>query len=157
MNEQLIINLINEKLNLNNEKLHYAFLFLSKKPICIAMGTNNFITNKTCTTIHAEISALEKIKKWKVCPKNIDLVVIKIKKNGDIGDGKPCEHCIYMLSISKIKITNVFYSSHNINTNTKYCIIKEKFSKMQNFDKNNKKIMSKSPRYKCGDKIYQKF
>ena len=148
--DKKIVNFINNKIELkrqNNEKFHYAFL-LSKNEL-VSEGRNSFIENKTCTTIHAEINALEKIKNIK----NINslqkhnLIVIKIKKNGDIGEGKPCSHCIYLLSESKIKITNVYYST-SINF-----IIKEKFSKMK-INEDNKLKMSKSSRYKCGDKIY---
>jgi deoxycytidylate deaminase len=154
MNKKWIIDFIHNQITekQNKEKYHYAYFLHSKCKI--AEGTNNFIENKTCTTIHAEMNALAKIQKWKVCPTNIDLIVIKIKKNGDIGNAKPCNHCIQILSQSKIKINNVYYSTTNINTNIN--IIKEKFSKMKIFNINNidKKIMSKSLRYKCGDREF---
>lgn len=142
---------INSKLEKKKENHHYAYFMLANKKYEIATGKNSFIENKTCTTIHAELDALSKINTWKVCPKKIDLIVIKIKKNGEIGDAKPCDHCIKILDDSKIIIKNVYYSSK---INDKYYIVKEKFSKMKNYDKNNKIIMSKAFRYNCNNKIY---
>ena len=153
MNEKWIMNFIYQKIEIEKkkkEKFHYAYLLANGKTE-ISEGKNNFIENETCTTIHAEINALEKIKKWRVCPKNIDLIVIKINKNGDIGKGKPCDHCLYLLSNSKVNVKNVYYSTI---INNEHYIIKEKFSKMKNYDENDKKITSKSPRYKCGEKIF---
>ena len=147
--DKRVINFINntiESKRKNNEKLHYAFLLYKNE--LVSEGTNDFIKDKTCTTIHAEMSAL---KKWKRLHNscNIDLVVIKLKKNGDIGEGKPCNHCIKLLSESKMRIINVYYSVSSVQ------IIKEKFSKMKNYDKlSDKKILSKSMRYKCGEKIF---
>jgi cytidine deaminase len=154
MNEKWIMNYIYQKIEIERikkERFHYAYLLVSKNKTEISDGKNNFIENKTCTTIHAEIAALEKIKKWKECPKNVDLIVIKLNKDGNIGKGKPCDHCLYLLSESKVNIKNVYYSTIIDN---EYYIIKEKFSKMKNYNKNDKKVMSKSPRYKCGEKIY---
>lgn len=142
---------VNSKLEKKKEKHHYAYFLLTNKKHEIAVGENSFIENKTCTTIHAELDALSKINTWRECPKKIDLIVIKINKNGEIGEAKPCGHCIKVLDDSKLKIKNVYYSS---NINNKYCIVKEKFSKMKNYDKNDKIIMSKAFRYNCNNKIY---
>jgi len=142
-----IINKIDEKKE-NKVRHHYAYFISSKCKQKIAEGKNNIIENKTCTTIHAEMDALGKIKKWKVCPINIDLIVITIKANGEIRNAKPCDHCIQMLTQSKIKIHNVFYSTV-IDSN--HYINKEKFSKMKVYNKNDKKVMSKSLSYKCGN------
>lgn len=154
MNEKWIMNYIYQKIEIESikkERFHYAYLLVAKNKTEISDGKNNFIENKTCTTIHAEIAALEKIRKWRVCPKNIDLIVIKLNKDGNIGKSKPCDHCIYLLSESKVNIKNVYYSTIIDN---KHYIIKEKFSKMKNYNQNDKKIISKSPRYKCGEKIF---
>ena len=107
--QQSITDFIQEQIKLKNDKRHYAFFLLPKSTIKIAEGENTLISDKTCTTVHAEIAALEKIKKWRVCPKSVDLVVFSLKKNGYIGNGKPCNHCIYLLSLSKVKIKNVYY------------------------------------------------
>ena len=149
-----IINFINDKIDIEKKKkvkFHYAYLIQSKCKTKLVEGKNDIIKNKTCTTTHAEMNILDKIKKWRVCPKNVDLIVINIKSNGDIGEGKPCEHCIQMLAQSKICIHNVYYSTI-INNN--YYIYKEKFSKMKTYDINNKKVMSKSLKYMCGNKIF---
>ena len=139
--------LINNK---NNVKHHYAFFLYPNTTIKLSEGSNDFISDKTCTTTHAELAALLKIKKLKSCPKYIDLVVINLKKNGDLGNSKPCSHCIYILSISKVKINNVYFN------NDSNVVIKQKFSKLSNLytsDFHNKHFMSKSLRFKCRDNV----
>jgi deoxycytidylate deaminase len=155
MNDRIISRIEELKIKKTTEitpsRHHYAY-FIRGRELCeISKGENSFIKDKTCTTIHAEMDALQKILKWKECPKKVDLIVIKINKNGEIGDAKPCSHCINILhNNSKIKIQNVYYSIKNNNN----FMIKEKFSKMKNNNINDKKILSKALRYKCGDKIY---
>ena len=154
MTDKWIMNYIYQKIEIEKikkEKFHYAYLLVAKRKNEISHGKNNLIENETCTTVHAELSALDKVRSWKVCPKNIDLIVIRIKKNGEIGDAKPCNHCIHLLAESKINIQNVYYSSmlHN-----QCYIIKEKFSKMKNNITIDKRTTSKSSRYKCGEKIF---
>jgi len=117
----------------------------------IAKGKNTYIKDITCTTVHAELDALRKIFKWIECPEKIHLVVIKINKNGELGEAKPCNHCINILANSKVNIKNVYYTTKNTN---QFCVVKEKFSKMKNYDINDKTILSKAFRYKCGNKIY---
>ena len=154
MNEKWIMNFIYQKIEIEKkkkEKFHHAYLLLANGRTKISEGKNNLIENDTCATIHAEINALQKIKKWRVCPKNIDLVVIKLNKNGEIGKAKPCEHCLYILENSKVNVKNVYYSTTINNENY---IIKEKFSKMKNYNEDDKKVTSKSPRYNCGQRIF---
>ena len=133
----------------NNEKKHYAFL-LSKK-VEIARGQNSYIKDNTCTTIHAELDALRKIAKLRQYPKILDILVINLDKNNNLREAKPCVHCISILHNSKYKIKNVFYSTK---VNNEYCIVQEKFSKMISYDNMDKKITSKSLRYKCGEKVF---
>lgn len=147
-----IIQYVNEKIEKKNERHHYAYFIKGKQIIEISKGENSFIKNETCTTIHAELDALQKIIKWRICPNKLDLLVIKLNKNGEIGEAKPCPHCIFILNNTKIKIKNIYYSSK---VNNKYCIVKEKFNKMvEPID--DKRILSKAYRYKCGEKIYYK-
>ena len=150
MNEIQIKKFIFQKIKkflICNIKRHYAFL-LSNNTI-ISKGENSFIVDKTCTTIHAELDALKKIIKLKQCPKQLDIMVIKTDSNGNYGKAKPCSHCLYVLSNSKYKIRNVYYTS--IDENNEEIIIIEKFNKMVNL---RDKVCSKALRYKCGEKIY---
>jgi hypothetical protein len=55
-----IVNKINEKKE-KKVRHHYAYFISSKFKRKIAEGQNNIIENKTCTTIHAEMDALDKI------------------------------------------------------------------------------------------------
>lgn len=74
---------------------------------------------------HAEMDALNKIKKWKNMPKCIDMFVIRFNKTGGLSESRPCYHCIDSLEKSKINIKNVYYS------NSSGIITKEKFKKMK--------------------------
>ena len=51
--------------------------------------------------------------------KSIDIIVIRVSKNGLLGMSKPCKHCIIgMLNIPKkygFKIENILYSDKNGN------------------------------------------
>lgn len=133
------------KIRVIDENRHYAF-FVSNGEI-FSIGMNTYIKYKTCTTIHAELMALKKIQKYKECPKKADIIVIKIKKNGDYHNGKPCNHCIKILMNSKIKFNNVFYSTEY---NGKCHLIKTKINKF-NSDSENKGL-----RHKCVNTEYLK-
>lgn len=57
-------------------------------------------------SIHAEIMALIKAGKKSV---GMELLVIRLRKNGALGNSKPCKHCMSYILESGIKI--VYYSS----------------------------------------------
>ena len=152
MADKWIMNFIYQKIEtekLSKNRFHYAYLLVSNRKSILSDGRNDFIQDQTCTTVHAEISALMKIRYE--CKKSVDLVVIKLNKDGNIGKAKPCDHCLYMLHQSKVNIKNVYYST--IIDDQKY-IIKEKFCKMINYNIHDKKVTSKSPRYKSSNQIF---
>lgn len=53
-----------------------------------------------CSSIHAEANAMKKLlplpRQKKL--KKVDLLVIRVSKNGQFGNSKPCIHCILKLS-----------------------------------------------------------
>ncbi len=62
-------------------------------------------------SLHAEIDAFKKIKKYKNTPKKLDLFVIRITNSGNLAESRPCFHCIDILSKSRLHICNVYYST----------------------------------------------
>jgi predicted transcriptional regulator len=54
----------------------------------------------------------------------IDILVIKLSKNGYLGSSKPCMHCLNIMYKSKCKIRYIYYS------NNKREIVREKFTQM---------------------------
>lgn len=106
------------KCNLSN---HIACVFYKKNRniFKIHTGINNYINiNHNQSTVHAEISALNKLKNKnsKKC-KKINLLVIKVSYTGKVGNSKPCIKCVekmYCLPIDKgYSIKNVYYSDEN--------------------------------------------
>lgn len=60
----------------------------------------NNTSDSTCSSIHAEANAMRKLlplRRQKNL-KKIDLLVIRVSKNGQFGNSKPCIHCILNLS-----------------------------------------------------------
>jgi hypothetical protein len=60
----------------------------------------NNASDSTCSSIHAEANAMRKLlplRRQKNL-KKIDLLVIRVSKNGQFGNSKPCIHCILNLS-----------------------------------------------------------
>jgi len=65
---------------------------------------------------HAEIDAYEKtkhlVKSKKIKNNTFDMIVMRITKNGVIGESAPCRNCMIKLRKNKIiKIRNLYYSS----------------------------------------------
>jgi hypothetical protein len=65
-------------------------------------GENHYnnANDSTCSSIHAETNAMRKLlplpRQKKL--KKVDLLVIRVSKNGQYGNSKPCIHCILRLS-----------------------------------------------------------
>lgn len=59
----------------------------------------NSPSDSTCSSIHAEANAMKKLlplpRQKKL--KKVDLLVIRVSKNGQYGNSKPCIHCILNL------------------------------------------------------------
>ena len=73
---------------------------------------------------HAEMDVITKIQFLKNVPKYIDMFVIRINKNGKLGESRPCIDCLKMLNMSKFIIKNIYYST------SEGLVVKEKFSNM---------------------------
>lgn len=90
---------------------------------------------------HAEIDAMLHLPPNKKYNKKIlDIIVIRVLKNGQIKNSKPCSKCLQHLNnIKGYKIKNVYYSTDDGN------ILVEKFSKLFNSET---KHISKRFKYK---------
>jgi len=83
---------------------------------------------------HAEIKAVLNFKKF--CKlkgfdplKKIDLISIRISKNGKLGESRPCYNCILSLNHFGLNFKNIYYSTSNGD------IKKESFDELVNSDK----------------------
>ena len=69
--------------------------------------------------IHAEYDAINKLKnlKQKKHLKSINLLVIRLSKNGKMQNSKPCENCIKTIKFlpekKGYKIKKIYYSNYN--------------------------------------------
>ena len=115
-------------------------LYFGKK---VALGMNSFRKEHTCTSTHAEVDAIKKIVNWKNKPKKLDLIAIRISKNGIIGESRPCQHCIKYIANSTVRIIDIYYS-------TMKGIIKESFNRMIYSENNH---MSSGHRFKKRQRI----
>ena len=79
---------------------------------------SNNTTQSHLVSIHAEHAAIQKLLKLnnyrKILKSSnvVDIVVIRINRNGKLGYSRPCKRCIkYMMRLNEmIKINNVYYS-----------------------------------------------
>lgn len=93
--------------------------------ICVIVGKNivtgtNRLTQHFGRGCHAEVNALKKLlshnRDGKKRHKNrrkkkIDLIVCRLKKNGDFGSSKPCYHCLsYMNQIHSFRVNRIYYT-----------------------------------------------
>lgn len=76
---------------------------------------------------HAEADAFNKLsKRSNLNIKAIDLFVIRLNSISQLGESRPCYHCLCMMEKCGYKINNVYYSTNE------GIIMKEKFSGMKN-------------------------
>jgi hypothetical protein len=132
---------MHQKLPLHNDnnKLHYSAVISNSGVDLLSYGINSKQQFKYMPTKHAEIDAITKIKNYRNNPKTINMVVIRINKNGIIGESRPCCDCLKMLNMSKFIIKYIYYST------AEGTIIKEKFSNMLDSPKNH---ISKGVKYR---------
>lgn len=74
-------------------------------------------------TKHAEVDLILKINGWKNKPKYIDIFVFRLSKTGNLGESKPCIHCLSFMKKCNVNIRYIYYS-------TKTGIIREKLNNM---------------------------
>lgn len=78
---------------------------------------------------HAEQNALKKLISFPKKMKNISLLVIRMSKNGTLGESRPCYHCLSAMERSKLNIKWIYYSTKE------GTIVREKFVEMKCSDK----------------------
>jgi|TARA_B100001564_G_scaffold354849_1_gene366137 deoxycytidylate deaminase len=74
----------------------------------ISYGSNK--KNHRGYSIHAEVNALNKLKRQKSGAEGADIYVYRFLANGDYGLAKPCPDC--MKEIKKSGIKRIFYSDY---------------------------------------------
>lgn len=131
--KQELCRIIKEKIHNNQSNItqhHYATIFSSRDDGSwynkIAFGINSNISFQYMPSRHAEMDALNKIKRKRELPRYVDMFVIRISKNGSLGESRPCIHCIQMLEKSRLTIKHIYYSTNN------GTIVREKFNNMKN-------------------------
>ncbi len=92
---------------------------------------------------HAEVDALLKIKNYRNNPKEVNILVVRINKNGNLEKSRPCKDCIRMMQMSNFVIKYIYYSTAD------GIIVKEKFSKMMDSSLTYTSKGVKSKKYKC--------
>lgn len=96
------------------------------------MSSNYVVISGPLPSIHAEHSAVNKFMKlnrhrhFMSSRDKIDIVVIRLSRNGIVGYSRPCRNCIVRLMNYDIVINNVYYSDMD------GTIKVEKFSTMYN-------------------------
>lgn len=91
----------------------------------VAYGVNSNTNFHCMPSRHAEMDALNKIKNKRELPRYVDIFVIRLAKNGTLGESRPCFHCLEALEKSRLRIKYVYYSNND------GLIIKEKFNTMK--------------------------
>lgn len=101
------------KLSEANHLCHIA-TFVDKKRkdhnLIVGINTNRKRFNNNKIAVHAEIDALQKLEKLNKKPK-MDLIVLRVNKNGKLCESAPCRHCTIELSKNNIvNINNLYFS-----------------------------------------------
>jgi hypothetical protein len=90
----------------------------------ITITTNANYCRGIMPSIHAEADIIKKIGRYRNVPSEIDIFVIRLSKNGVIGESRPCYHCVLKMSKSRLNIKYIYY------TQSDGTIAKKKFSDM---------------------------
>jgi len=109
--------------NTNNKFFHFAFAY--KKNNLLAIGQNN--PNKTHTSayriakkfkinerypyLHAETDLISRLWGKYYIDSSLKIVVVRLNKNGDLRNSKPCSKCQKILNALDIK--QVYWSTEN--------------------------------------------
>jgi deoxycytidylate deaminase len=95
-----------------------------------AVGMNYILKKGAHSSIHAEQNAIYKIKRHNNQSQfitkrdKLDIMVVRLSKNGTFGYSRPCRNCIMRLMRCNLQINNVYY------TDIKGTIKMEKLSTM---------------------------
>jgi hypothetical protein len=109
----------------------------------VAFGINSTQPFRYMPSRHAEVDALLKIKNYRNNPKEVNILVVRINKNGNLEKSRPCKDCIRMMQMSNFVIKYIYYSTAD------GIIVKEKFSKMMDSSLTYTSKGVKSKKYKC--------
>ena len=78
----------------------------------VTIGLNSERKNvRTCKSTHAEIDAINKIFRWKNRPEKLDMIVVRLNHQGQLGESRPCYNCIKQIMKANIGIRNIYYST----------------------------------------------
>lgn len=101
---------------------HFAYLY--RRNTLLSIGQNSYeLSNKALyfgnkfsinnmkkwPSLHAEISAISKIWGREYIDSSIKMVVIRLNKNRELGNSKPCKSCSAVISV--LGIDKVWYST----------------------------------------------
>ena len=86
----------------------------------VAIGRNNWIQQYTTPTLHAEMDAYQKLQPYYKSI-DLDMIVVRFTRDGQLRQSRPCYHCIKMLSNSGLSIKNVYYSRDGDMHKEKFC------------------------------------
>ena len=80
-----------------------------------AFGNNIDFPYHGFNSRHAEMDVLQKmnIAYYKKNHIKLDLYVIRLTKNGQLAESKPCKHCIQMMASSGLLFKWIYYSTSN--------------------------------------------
>jgi tRNA(Arg) A34 adenosine deaminase TadA len=88
----------------------------------VVYGKSNFKKQHNTPSTHAEIDAFKKLSRY-YASRDMNIIVVRFTKTGDLCSSRPCYHCLKTLMNSGMKIKHVYYSCRR----TMY---KEKFNTM---------------------------
>ncbi|ATZ80895.1 hypothetical protein BMW23_0849 [Bodo saltans virus] len=88
----------------------------------VVLGKSNSNKQYNTPSTHAEIDAYKKLPKY-YASREMNIIVVRFSKSGDLCKSRPCLHCLQTLSNSGIRIKYVYYSNDGD-------IRKEKFDTM---------------------------
>ena len=110
--------------------MHYAFFVehgRAKNHEIVSRGANKMCNQYNTPTLHAEINAYNKMSNY-YARKTLDLIIIKLNREGTLLASRPCYNCIKSLLYTGINIKHVYYSNNG-------SIEKENFNTMFESDK----------------------
>lgn len=103
----------------DHSKNHISFLGNIGKTEGGIIGHNSSTSlHRSIIPLHAEMDCIKKLS-YKMCKMrtrycDVDLICLKVKKNGSLGNSQPCYHCATELyKHKKIRVRRVYFSLEN--------------------------------------------
>jgi hypothetical protein len=104
---------------------HQGRIAAGMKKLAFGINCNDPVGYMNMPSKHAEADAMNKIRFKKNMPRHIDIFVIRLNKLGNLGESRPCYHCLTMMELSGLNIKYIYYSTASGH------ITREKFSTMK--------------------------